>query len=91
MPQADVQRVAPVETPSFVPAPLNVPPPMAAEPPVAAPAATPAPRRRERLADQPSEQPEFLKRPVRRTRAAVAPAGDAADKPKGGDDPSSTS
>ena len=90
MPQAEAPRVAPIEAPGFVAAPLNVPPPMAAEP-VAAPAVAPAPRRRERLADQPSEQPEFLKRPVRRTRAAVAPAGDAADKPKGGDDPSSTS
>lgn len=77
MPPVDAPRPVPAEPVGFVPQPLPVPPPKASEPPVA-PTAAPAPRRRERLADQPSEQPEFLRRPVRRTKAAIAAAANEA-------------
>jgi hypothetical protein len=96
MPTEPVRQV-PAEPAPFVPAPMNVaPPPLASD---AHPVPTPAApsRRRERLADQPSEQPEFLKRPVRRTRAtaavsdaAVEPSKTAAPAALSGDEPSST-
>ena len=97
---APVVNAPAAEAPAFMPSPLPVPPPMAAAA-VAAPApvpaaATPTPRKRERLVDQPAhEQPEFLRRPVRRTKAAAAAASaetsDAAPKAGSGEDPSSAS
>ena len=68
---------APVDRPVFDRA-VEPPVPVAdsATPPVAAePVSAPAPRRRERFAEAQHEQPEFLRRPVRRGRreAAAAP------------------
>jgi hypothetical protein len=61
----DTERV--VETPAPAPAPTPV-----AE-------AVPAPRRRERFADAATDQPEFLRRPVRRPRREAAAPVDAGD------------
>lgn len=63
-------------------------PVVVAEPVVVAPVAVaPAPRRRERLAETPHEQPEFLRRPVRRTRREpVVSAGDSEPAPVVADD-----
>jgi Domain of unknown function (DUF4167) len=98
--------VNPIEqnNPGFTPAPLNVPPPVATPIPTPAPtagvadAAAPAPRapaaprRRERVADAVShEQPEFLRRPVRRTKAATPPSAEATKPVSTPDDDSSAS
>ena len=95
---------APMETsglPAFVAAALPTPPPAQVSAPAAIPTVAPsAPsRRRERAAEQPvagvaSDTPEFLRRPVRRTRATTAvPAADAPPVApvRDSEDPSSTS
>ena len=63
------------------------PAPVIAEPP--APVAAPPARRRERFAEPQHEQPEFLRRPVRRPRREVEaqPAGDSEPAPLVADDP----
>ena len=87
-PQPDRQPVerTPFEQPVAVEPPVRAPlPPSLGEqpsPPIVAPApaAREAPRRRERFAQSTHEQPEFLRRPVRRPRreAAVEGEGEAA-------------
>ena len=63
----------PMEQPVVEPAPQ----PRAEAPAAAAPA--PAPRRRERFAASNHEQPEFLRRPVRRPRREAAATSEAAE------------
>ena len=86
----------PESRPEFrAPDPIEMPvaaeriePPFVKEPPpVSVVVEPPAPRRRERLAETPHEQPEFLRRPVRRPRReAPASTGDSEPAPVVADD-----